>query len=74
MKVKCPGCGVSVYMPDDWDGDDICESLCNQCYETEEEEDAHRRNAPFCAKCGGECYFDEEGNRIVQNRGFPNDS
>jgi hypothetical protein len=41
MRVKCPGCGMPVFMPDDWDGEDIMESLCNQCYETEEEPEAN---------------------------------
>jgi hypothetical protein len=36
MRVKCPSCGMPVEMPDDWDGIDLNESLCNQCYEIEE--------------------------------------
>jgi len=35
----------------------------------EEEPDAHRRNPDFCAKCGGECYFDDDGKRILENQG-----
>jgi hypothetical protein len=31
--------------------------------------DAHRRNPDFCAKCGGQCYFDSNGVRIVANQG-----
>lgn len=34
-----------------------------------EDTDAHRRNPDFCAKCGGQCYFDDEGKRIIKNQG-----
>jgi hypothetical protein len=36
MKVKCPECGISVTMPDGWDGKDEKESLCNRCHAIEE--------------------------------------
>lgn len=36
--------------------------------EEDEEWDAHRRNPGFCGKCGGQCYFDDEGRRIVANQ------
>ncbi len=36
--------------------------------EAEEEWDSHRYNPGFCAKCGGQCYFDADGNRIIANQ------
>lgn len=30
--------------------------------EDEESDNGHRRNEPFCAKCGGECQYDDDGN------------
>jgi len=32
------------------------------------EPDTHRRNPIFCIKCGGQCYFDDDGNRVVANQ------
>jgi len=35
-----------------------------------EDKDAHRRNPDFCSKCGGPCYFDDEGKRVINNQGI----
>jgi hypothetical protein len=36
QKVSCPGCGIPVPMPQEWDGSNPEEALCNQCYEEQE--------------------------------------
>jgi hypothetical protein len=33
MRVHCPNCLMPVEMPEDWDGKDVAESLCNHCYQ-----------------------------------------
>lgn len=38
-------------------------------HDEEQDDDAHRKNAPVCAQCGGQCYFDDDGNRVVRNQG-----
>ena len=39
------------------------------CRSSADEPDAHRRNPGFCAQCGGPCYFDDEGRRVIKNQG-----
>jgi hypothetical protein len=31
-------------------------------------EDSHRRNPDYCAKCGGECLFDDDGNFVEEDK------
>ena len=37
QKVPCPGCGLPVEMPADWDGRSPDEALCCACYEKAEQ-------------------------------------
>ncbi|CAG0947801.1 hypothetical protein ANRL1_04569 [Anaerolineae bacterium] len=41
--------------------------------EADYEPDAHRRYPGYCAKCGGACYFDDDGKRVVANQGMEDD-
>ena len=35
-RVGCPHCGLPVPMPQDWDGKDMDEALCDSCYARQE--------------------------------------
>lgn len=37
----------------------------HRCSVDDSEPDAHRRNPDYCAKCGGACYLDDDGKRVV---------
>lgn len=39
QRVRCPGCGLPVEMPADWDGSAPEEALCNTCHDNDEKAD-----------------------------------
>lgn len=45
----------------DWLGGEESEDL-------DDDSDAHRRCEGYCGKCGGTCYFDDQGARVVANQ------